>query len=186
VGINALFKRTIIGLAIAALALAAGNAVGSPSDSDGSPSDPMPSLDEQVQEIKTDVLSIAAELANLEERLLFPSNTQVAVFVSLEEGDSWVLDSVQILVDGQPAANHIYTFKELEALRKGGVQRLYTGNVRTGEHRIEVAVAGKTAGGTEFSQAESFSFTKEVDPKLVGITLGSQALGGASIRLGDW
>ena len=35
----------------------------------------MKGLDEQVQEIKSDVLSIAAELDGLEERLLYPSNT---------------------------------------------------------------------------------------------------------------
>jgi hypothetical protein len=155
----------------------------------GSPSEtPMPSLDEQVQDIKSDVLEIAAELRNLEERLLFPSNTQVAVFVSLdlEEGNLLELDSVQIQIDGQPAAHHIYSFKELEALRKGGVQRLYTGNVRTGKHQLEVAVAGRTADGEDFVRSESFSFTKEVDPKLVGISLGGQGSGGASIRLGDW
>jgi hypothetical protein len=148
----------------------------------------MPSLDEQVQEIKSDVLEIAAELRNLEERLLFPSNTQVAVFVSLdlEEGDSLELDSVQIQIDGEPAARHIYSFKELEALQKGGVQRLYTGNVRTGEHRLEVAVTGVTAGGKDFVRSESFSFTKEVDPKLVGITLAGQNSDGASIQLGEW
>jgi hypothetical protein len=141
-----------------------------------------------VQDIKSDVLEIAAELRNLEERLLFPSNTQVAVFVSLdlEEGNLLELDSVQIQIDGQPAAHHIYSFKELEALRKGGVQRLYTGNVRTGKHQLEVAVAGRTADGEDFVRSESFSFTKEVDPKLVGISLGGQGSGGASIRLGDW
>ena len=79
-------------------------------------------LDEQVQEIKSDVLAIAAELNQLEERLLFPSNTQVAVFVSLADGETFRLDSVQIQLDGKPVAHHIYTFKELEALQKGGVQ----------------------------------------------------------------
>jgi len=77
-------------------------------------------LDEQVQEIKSDVLSIAAELNQLEEKLLYPSNTQVAVFVSLASGETFRLDSVDIQLDGKPVVHHIYTFKELEALRKGG------------------------------------------------------------------
>jgi hypothetical protein len=145
----------------------------------------MQSLDEQVQEIKTDVLSIAAELANLEEKLLYPSDTQVAVFVSLAQDDPMQLDSVQIQIDGEPAARHIYSFKELEALRKGGVQRVYTGNLRTGEHRIEVSVAGQLRGRT-FEASESFSFTKEVEPKLVGITIDSQESGDAKIALGGW
>lgn len=129
------------------------------------------SLDEQVQEIKSDVLGIAAELASLEERLLYPSDTQVAVFVSLAEGDAFQVDSVQIQLDGAPVAHHIYSFKELEALRKGGVQRIYTGNVRTGEHKLEVSVAGKRPGGADVTGRQSFSFSKDVGPKLVGVTL---------------
>jgi hypothetical protein len=143
----------------------------------------MRSLDEQVQEIKSDVLSIASELNGLEERLLFPSNTQVAVFVSLAEGESFRLDSVQIQIDGELVAHHIYSFKELEALQKGGVQRIYTGNLRSGEHRIDVSVAGKQPGGADFSGSESFSFSKDAEPKLVGITLAG---GGSSIQLGGW
>jgi hypothetical protein len=146
----------------------------------------MRSLDEQVQEIKSDVLGIAAELSRLEERLLYPSNTQVAVFVSIAEDESYRLDSVQVQIDGEFVAHHIYSFNELEALRKGGVQRIYTGNVSTGEHQLEVSVAGKLASGREFSGTEHFSFSKEVEPKLVGLTLATTATGDASIELGGW
>ncbi len=146
----------------------------------------MRSLDEQVQEVKSDVLGIAAELRALEERLLYPSNTQVAVFVSLAEGESFRLDSVQIEIDGELVAHHIYSFKELEALRKGGVQRIYTGNVPTGEHQLQVSVAGKLESGGDLSGTQSFSFSKEVEPKLVGITLAGLDSGDARIQLGDW
>lgn len=146
----------------------------------------MQGLDEHVQEIKSDVLSIAAELNRLEERLLFPSNTQVAVFVSLAEGQTFRLDSVLIQIDGEPVAQHIYSFKELEALQKGGVQRIYTGNVSTGEHRLEVSVAGKQPGGKDVAATERFDFKKGAEPKLVGIKLAAAESGAASIRLGDW
>jgi hypothetical protein len=146
----------------------------------------MQSLDEQVQEIKSDVLGIAAELNGLEEKLLYPSNTQVAVFVSLAEGETFRLDSVQIGIDGELIAHHIYSYKELEALQKGGVQRIYTGNVRTGEHRLEVSMAGKLPGGRHFSGTKSFSFSKDVEPKLVGITLAGRDSDDASIQLGGW
>jgi hypothetical protein len=146
--------------------------------------EPLQSLDEQVQEIKSDVLGIAAELHSLEERLLFPSDTQVAVFVSLADGDTFQVDSVQIQLDGAPVAHHIYSFKELEALRKGGVQRIYTGNVRTGEHTLEVAVAGKRAGGAEASGRQTLRFTKDVGPKLVGLELAGSGSGDVGIQLG--
>jgi hypothetical protein len=159
---------------------------GSPGAAEEVSKEQMQGLDEQVQEIKSDVLSIAAELSRLEEKLLYPSNTQVAVFISLAEHATLQVDSMQIKIDGEPVAHHIYSFKELEALKKGGVQRIYTGNVRTGEHRLEVAVAGKLAGGKDFAGAEAFSFTKDVGPKLVGVTLAGSESGDLGIELGGW
>jgi hypothetical protein len=138
-------------------------------------------LDEQIQEIKTDVLGIAAELNWLEEKLLYPSDTQVAVFVSLANAEKFRLDSVEIQLGGKPVAHHLYTFKELEALEKGGVQRIYTGNIMTGEHDLQVTLLGKTAGGTDFRKTESFNVTKNVGPKIVEFTLASQ-----NITLKDW
>src|SRR6266404_9240488 len=78
----------------------------------------MKGLDEQVQEVKSDVLSIAAELNQLEERLLYPSDTHLAVFVSLAHGETLRLDAVQIQIDGHLATHYIYSFKELDALRR--------------------------------------------------------------------
>ena len=133
-------------------------------------------LDEQVQEIKSDVLSIATELNQLEEKLLYPSNTQVAVFVSLVSGETFRLDSVEIQLDGNPVAHHIYTFKELEALEKGGVQRIYTGNIRSGDHDLEVSVIGKSSGGGDFQKMNRFKVNKDVGPKIVEISLASQSI----------
>jgi hypothetical protein len=146
----------------------------------------MKGLDEQVQEIKGDVLAIAAELSQLEERLLFPSNTQVAVFVSLAEGAFYRLDAVEVQVAGRPVAHHIYSFKELEALQKGGVQRIYTGNLPSGEHELLVSVSGKLPSGADFRRSENFRFTKGVEPKMVGINLGQAEVDGIGIQLGDW
>jgi hypothetical protein len=146
----------------------------------------MQSLDEQVQEIKSDVMSIAAELSLLEEKLIYPSNTQVALFVSLPEGDAVRLDSVQIQIDGNPAGHHVYSFRELEALKKGGVQRLYTGNIKTGEHRLDVSMAGTLRDGGEFEESKSFTVNKGIGPKLLGLSLATKVTGGASIELGNW
>ncbi len=148
--------------------------------------DEMRSLDGQVQEIKSDVLNIASELSNLEERLLFPSNTQISVFVSMAEDEDFRLDAVQIEINGEMATHHIYSFQELEALRKGGVQRAYTGNIVTGEHELRVTMLGKLANGKDFSESGSFAFSKGVKPKTLGITLAGPGLGKSEIQVGDW
>ena len=146
----------------------------------------MKGLDEQVQEVKSDVLSIAAELNQLEEKLLYPSDTHLAVFVALAHGETLRLDAVQIQIDGQPATHYIYSFKELDALRKGGVQRLYSGNIASGAHEIEVSVSGKLANGKDYSQSGRFPFTKEIKPKLLGVSLAGPESPQAGIHLEDW
>ena len=143
----------------------------------------MRGLDEQVQEIKSDVLNISQELNRLEEKLLYPSGTQVAIFVALAKGDTMRLDAVRLQIDGQLVAHHIYSAKELEALRKGGVQRIYIGNVPTGDHQLEVLVDGKLEGA-DFTRTERFTFRKEVKPKMVGLTVAGS--GNTPIALGEW
>jgi hypothetical protein len=140
-------------------------------------------LDDQVQEIKSDVLAIAAELEQLEEKLLYPSHTQVVVFVSLAEGHEVVLDSVRIEIDGKPVARHIYSLRELEAFRKGGVQRIYTGNISTGQHRVGVTMIGRPSGGFDFEESASFAFTKEIGPAVVELELSARTVSGARIAL---
>ena len=148
--------------------------------------DQMRGLDEQVQELKSDVLSIAEELNRLEERLLYPSGTQVAIFVALGQGEQMRLDAVRLQIDGQLVAHYIYSAKELEALRKGGVQRIYVGNVATGDHTLEVLVDGALKSGADFSRTENFIFSKEVKPKLVSLTLAGPDSGNKPVAFGEW
>lgn len=148
--------------------------------------DSMRSLDGQVQEIKSDVLNIASELNTLEERLLFPSHTEVSLFVSLAEDQDFRLDAVQISIDGELATHHIYSFKELDALKNGGVQKIYTGNLTTGEHQLSVTMIGKLKNGKDINESSQFAFTKGVKPKAMGLTLAGPGFGNDGILLGDW
>jgi hypothetical protein len=182
--------RVVIGLVLALgfAAIAGLRADPVPGDKNTAPLDQqqMRGLDEQVQEVKSDVLSIAAEMSQLEEKLLYPSGTQVTIFVALAKGDQMRLDAVRLQIDGQLVAHYIYSSKELEALRKGGVQRIYVGNVATGDHQLDVLVDGKLEGGADFSRTEHFTFRKGVKPKLVELTLAGPRSGNTPIALGEW
>jgi len=79
-------------------------------------------------------------------------------------------------LDGKPVANHIYTFKELQALQKGGVQRIYTGNIMTGNHDLQVSVIGKSKGGADLRNTKRFKVNKDVGPKIVDISLTAQGI----------
>jgi hypothetical protein len=147
---------------------------------------PVQSLDEQVQAIKSDVLAISAELGNLEEKLLFPADTQLAVFVEQTKGEPLEVDSARLTVDGQVVAQHVYAWKELQALAKGGVQRLHTGNVATGSHRLEVTIAGRRHGDEPYEVVKGFDFSKAVGPKRIGIRLAHGAGADATVAIEDW
>ena len=143
-------------------------------------------LDEQVQDIKKDVIDLTSELSLLEEKLLFPSNTEVALFVSLNKGDDFRLDSVQIKLDSKIVAYHIYTYRELEAMRKGGVQKIYTGNIKTGDHSLVVSFKGEASAGGEYSRSAQYTVTKKIGPRFVEIKLAGPDVGAADVQFKDW
>lgn len=142
-------------------------------------------LDEQIQEIKSDVLGIAEELNQLEEKLLYPSGTQIAVFLSMAGGEKFRLDAVDINLGGKPVAHYLYTFKELEALQEGGVQLIYTGNIQTGEHDMQVTLIGKMKSGEDYRRTDSFKVVKDVGPKIVELTLAGPGSSEKPISLKD-
>lgn len=137
-------------------------------------------LDEQVQDIKKDVLSISAQLNLLEEKLLYPSNTYIAFFVSLEKGDKFSPEAIKLTLDNKNVADYIYSFNEVQALQRGGVQRVFTGNVTTGEHNLQIEVISKQ-GDSKKTNTGSHSVKKGIGPQFVEIHLSSS---GVDFR--DW
>lgn len=148
------------------------------------PPSSMRSLDEQVQQVKSDVLDIASELNLLEEQLLYPAHTQLSIFVTVDPEFKLRVDAVHLSLNGEQATHHIYSFKEVDALHRGGVQHLYAGNVARGDHALDVSVIGKTPDGDDFAHAQTFTFHKSVEPRMLGLTLSGAD--GSSLELTDW
>ena len=101
------------------------------------------SLDQEIQTIKQQVLELNRDLFILEEDLLFPSNTRLSVYLSLDIGEFFSLDAVKLSVNGTVVTNYLYTERQLSALQRGGVQRLYMGNIKAGEHEIVAVFTGR-------------------------------------------
>ena len=124
-------------------------------------------LDASIEALKKEVLSLNRDLFILEEDLLFPANTQFSVFLSMNAGALFQLDSVQLKIDDKNIANHLYTERELAALRRGGVQRLYIGNLPTGEHEIVAIFTGVGPKGRDYRRGESIVIEKTTEPQFV-------------------
>jgi hypothetical protein len=129
------------------------------------------SLDARVQDVKLDVIKLNRDLLVLEEELLFPANTQVALFLSMDVGKLFSLDSVQIKVDNKLVANHLYSPLEVQALHRGGVQRLYLGNLRGGEHEIVAFFTGSGPHERDYKRGATIKFDKGTDPKYIELQI---------------
>jgi len=121
-------------------------------------------IDTQIQDIKKQVLEINRDLFILEEELLYPSNTQFSVFLSLDSGNLFTLDSVQIRIDDKVVANHLYTEREIAALRRGGVQRIFIGNITSGNHELVAYFVGQGPNKRDYRRGTTKTFDKSTDP----------------------
>jgi hypothetical protein len=129
------------------------------------------SLDSDIQGLKKDVVDLNKDLFILEEELLFPANTQVAVFLSVDVGDFFALDSVQLKIDQKEVINYLYTPREGEALRKGGVQRLYVGNLKVGKHELVAFFNGQGPNDRPYKRGASVKFDKGVGAKYLELKI---------------
>jgi hypothetical protein len=152
-------------VAAAVPAPAADNAAGAPAD--GS----FRSLDGEVQGLRKEVLDLNKDLFLLEEELLFPANTQVAVFLSLDVGTFFELDSVQVKLDNKEVTNYLYTEREVEALNRGGVHRVFIGNLKVGKHELVAFFTGKGPHERDYRRGANLNFEKGVGAKYVELRI---------------
>ncbi|HEX5357924.1 MAG TPA: AraC family transcriptional regulator [Aquabacterium sp.] len=151
----------------AAAAAPASAAASSPDTSTPAPA----TLDERIQGTKRDVIQLNRDLLVLEEELLFPASTQVAVFVSLDVGKLFTLDSVQIRLDDKLVANYLYTPRELAALQRGGVQRVFLGNLRVGEHELVATFTGVGPHERDYKRGATVKFEKGTEAKYIELRI---------------
>jgi hypothetical protein len=133
------------------------------------------SLDNRVQDLKSDVIKLNRDLLVLEEELLFPAGTQVALFVSMDVGKLFELDSVQIKLDDKLVANYLYTPLEVQALHRGGVQRVYVGNLKTGTHEIVAFFTGGGPHARDYKRGTTIKFDKGNEPKYIELRIKDSA-----------
>jgi hypothetical protein len=138
---------------------------------EGEPPADTRALDETVQDLKKDVVDLNRELFVLEEELLFPANTQVAIFVSMDIGEFFALDSLTLKIDNKEVANYLYTPREAEALLKGGVHRVFLGNLKVGEHQLVAFFAGKGPNERDYKRGANIKFEKGVGAKYLELKI---------------
>src|SRR5512145_554637 len=146
--------------ALVAALLAPALAVAAASDAASTPDSV--TVDQDVQSLKKQLVDLNKDLFKLEEELLYPASTQVAVFVSVDVGTFFALDSVTLEIDDKEVANYLYTEREVQALHRGGVQRLYLGNLKTGEHELVAFFTGKGPHERDYRRGTTLKIEKAI------------------------
>jgi hypothetical protein len=129
------------------------------------------SLDENVQDLKKEVLDLNRDLFLLEEELLFPANSQVAFFVSMDVGEYFDLDSVSLKIDGKEVSNYLYTSREVKALLRGGVHRVHMGNLKVGDHELVAVFIGEGPHIRDYRRGATLNFSKGIGAKYVELKI---------------
>ena len=132
------------------------------------------SLDEDVQSLKKEVLDLNRDLFLLEEELLFPANSQVAFFISMDVGEYFVLDSVNLKIDGKEVANYLYTEREVGALLRGGVHRVHMGNLKVGDHELVAVFTGQGPHVRDYRRGATMNLNKGIGAKYVELQISDR------------
>ena len=133
------------------------------------------SLDSEVQDLKKEVLDLNRELFLLEEELLFPANSQVALFLSVDVGTFFALESVKVEIDGKEVAHYLYSDREANALLRGGVHRVFIGNLKTGDHEIVAFFTGEGPHERSYKRGADYSFTKKLGAKYLELRISDKS-----------
>lgn len=130
-----------------------------------------PSINEKAEALKQEIIDLNRKLYLFEEQLLYPTDTQIAIFLSISNESSFLLDSIELRLDRQLITSHLYKEKELEALKKGGIQRLYIGSLSDGKHKLTARFNGHGGGSQYYRRNKSLTFTKEAKAKYIQLVV---------------
>ncbi|MGA8146448.1 MAG: hypothetical protein WB870_02595 [Gallionellaceae bacterium] len=166
--------------------LAFGGGDASPDRFNIAPDPDFRSLDEKVQSLKSDVLDLNQDLSHLQDELLTPASTKISVFVSIDPQSSLKLNSVQLQLDNRNVASYLYNNDEQQALQRGGVQRLYLGNVTTGLHQLTASFIGKDGGGQERRGSINTNFQKSLAAKFVELKISKGEANAPQLTFKEW
>jgi len=133
-------------------------------------------LDQDLAQFRKDVLDINRRLLLLEEELLFPADTQLAVFVSLDVGKYFTPDSITLKLDGKTIDGHLYTEREVQALKTGAIQKLHVTNIRNGTHELTAFISGIGPSNREYRRAVTLQFEKSSGRQFVQLRMEDDAV----------
>jgi len=130
---------------------------------------------DKLETLKGEVLKLNRDLLILEEDLLYPAQSQIAVYVSMDVGHYFKLDAVKLHIDNKLTASHLYTDTQRDALVKGGIQPLYKGNLKAGTYSISAFFTGIGPEGRAYKRAANLELEKTDEPAVIELRIADSS-----------
>ena len=143
------------------------------------------SLDQEVEQLKEDVLSLDRDMTTFDRELRHPSQARFAVFLAVDVERRVNIEEVSLWVDQTVVSLSRYNPAQQYALGQGGVQRFHLGNLSRGRHAVQARFKAKGPGGQTWEGEASISVLKHSNPTLVILQIvnaGSQP----QLRIAEW
>jgi len=142
---------------------------------------------DDVASVKRSVLELNKDLYELEESLLSPSTMRAELYFSLRNGEYFEPLSVEVTSEGMKAVQHIYTERQIQALKMGAVQPLAEVNLGPGKHILKAVVRGIDGDGNNQELILEHEVEKADKPLLVEIVINdNSSLENAQAELRFW
>jgi len=118
----------------------------------------------EAADVTRDLVELKRDIRLVEDELLYPPSSKVAVYVSVAADIEGQLDAVQLKLNGRDVASRVYDAKAFTALTRGGVDRVYLGNAPQGDNVVVCRFQGRRADGKDFSRDAEIRFEKAFEP----------------------
>nr|WP_136250736.1 hypothetical protein [Ningiella ruwaisensis] len=128
-------------------------------------------LAKEIESLRQAMVNLNRDLFILEEDLLFPSSTQVAIYLSMDVGEYFALDSVELKLNGEVSTHYLYTERQVDALYRGGVQRLHVDNLGQGQHELTAFFIGTGPEQREYKRGVTINFEKDDEPVAIELSV---------------
>jgi len=128
-------------------------------------------LSKRTDNIQAQAIELNRDLFLLEEDLLHPASTRLALYVSMDFGRFFALEAVKLKLDGEPITSFLYTIKDVEALKRGAIHPLYLGNIASGPHELVAFFTGLGPHGRAYKRAVTMKFDKKSGEKALEIQI---------------
>ncbi|MBL6749246.1 MAG: hypothetical protein ISP90_01925 [Nevskia sp.] len=148
-------------------------------------------LDQNIQQLKEQVLAIEQQAETLEQGYLYPTQSRVSFYIGTKT-PGLVISKISLSLDGGAPVNYYYSEREGVALQDhGDLQRIFSCTLAPGGHRLHADFAAQYADARPqdrpFVGHLDTPFTKDDGPAEMELSLGQDAsTAPLALKLRQW